>query len=615
MPGLTKAFFICTLLVGFAITTTFAQDILGRRGVELPITIYITEDQSLTVDDLLARNSSFKSAEFLQKNTKPSEIYWIKIDFINQLGSLKPDSIWYLSHTKFDYASIYSKDQKTIIETRRGDFEYKDTGPSILYSSGFAFTESSLIQGRYLFIKARRGVFIDRLTRWKARFCTKLQNDLLIGYYSNYDLDKLRPVYGFTGICLVMFILTLAFFLYSKRLEFLYYSLYVLFLVFYLTSDIYHLHEIIFGRVSLLSYSFFQATQIIINLFYILFIIYYLDSKTNYPKLHIALKLIVYVLLISTVLEVYFVLSSNFLVNIHLMNVERIIMTVFGLIGMVYLLIKTKNKLGYFIVAGSFLYMLGALGLLFTQVRMHMVLGSSLEILIFACGLTYKIQQEYKAKLKFQKESLLFENKALRAQMNPHFIFNSLSSIQHLIISNSKESAVKYLSNFSLLMRNLLESSIEGNVILTEEINLLKKYIELESLRFNKAFQFSISVDESLDTDAIEVPALIVQPFVENAILHGLLKKPVGDKLLNIRFKREANVLICEVEDNGIGRKASETLESQLKNSKRSRGIEVTKKRLQMINNSEEVSFQIIDKTDEQEKATGTLVIIKIGIE
>ena len=301
--------------------------------------------------------------------------------------------------------------------------------------------------------------------------------------------------------------------------------------------------------------------------------------------------------------------------NIHLMNFERITMTSFGLGGMIYLLLKTKDKLGYFIVIGSFLYMVGALALLFTQTRIYMVLGSSLEILIFACGLTYKIQQEYQAKLKFQKESLLFENKALRAQMNPHFIFNSLSSIQHLIISGKKEASIKYLNKFSLLMRNLLESSIETNVVLTEEISLLEKYLELESLRFSESFQFSITVDEQLDPDTVEVPALIVQPFVENAILHGLLKKNEGEKLLQIRFKKVAHFIICEVEDNGIGRQASEALESELKNSKKSRGIEVTEKRLKMLNKSEDVFFQIIDKTDKMGKATGTLVIIKIGIE
>ena len=164
-------------------------------------------------------------------------------------------------------------------------------------------------------------------------------------------------------------------------------------------------------------------------------------------------------------------------------------------------------------------------------------------------------------------------------------------------------------------MRNLLESSIETNVILSEEISLLEKYLELESLRFNKSFQFTISVDEQLDQDSVEVPALIVQPFVENAILHGLLKKTEGKKQVDIRFKQEGHFIICEVEDNGIGRSASESLETELKNSKKSRGIEVTQKRLQMINKSEDISIQIIDKKDEHANATGTLVIIKIRIE
>ena len=615
MPKQLVPLFIFFILAVLPVSTSIAQDILDRSGVQLPIKVFITKNQDLTLEDILAEKPEFKSPEFLQKKSNPTDVYWIQVDFIDYLNTIDQDSIWYLRNTSFDYLSIFYTKNNAISEIKRGTFEHKDNGPSILYTSGFAFNKASLVQDRYLYLKAKRTVFIDHLARWGVRFGSKLQNELLVGFYSKKDLDKLRPVYTFTGICVVMFILTLAYFLYSKRIEFLYYSLYVLFLVFYLSSDIYHLHEIFFGQVGLLSYSFFQASQIIINLFYILFIIYYLDSKTHYPKLHIALKIIVYLLLIFIALEVFFVLSSNFMASIHLMNLERIVMTVFGLAGMIYLLIKTKDKLGYFIVIGSFFYMIGALALLFTQVRMYMVLGSSLEIFIFACGLTYKIQQEYQAKLKFQKESLLFENKALRAQMNPHFIFNSLSSIQHLIISGKKEASIKYLNKFSLLMRNLLESSIETNVILTEEISLLEKYLELESLRFNKSFQYTITVDEQLDPDSVEVPALIVQPFVENAILHGLLKKVEGEKQLQIRFSKEERFIICEVEDNGIGRSAAESLKTGLKNSKKSRGIEVTEKRLQILNKSEDISFQIIDKTDELGNATGTLVIIKIGIE
>ena len=164
-------------------------------------------------------------------------------------------------------------------------------------------------------------------------------------------------------------------------------------------------------------------------------------------------------------------------------------------------------------------------------------------------------------------------------------------------------------------MRNLMESSIEGKGVLAEEISLLEKYLELESLRFNHSFKYSIEVADNLDAEAIEVPSLLVQPFVENAILHGLLNKKEGDKILNIRFKKSEEFILCEIEDNGVGRKASEAQKSILKTTKKSRGIEITEKKLQLLNQSEGNSIQIIDKTDEMGNATGALVIIKISIE
>ena len=195
--------------------------------------------------------------------------------------------------------------------------------------------------------------------------------------------------------------------------------------------------------------------------------------------------------------------------------------------------------------------------MLFTKDRHYMMLGSVVELLLFGLGLNYKMRKDSEEKIQLKQTAYDNQISALRAQMNPHFIFNSLSSIQHLITTGNKESAIKYLSKFSLLMRNLLESSIEAKIVLSEEISLLKKYLQLEALRFNNSFQFKISVADNLDAEAIEVPALLVQPFVENAILHGLLNKPGDDKLLEVRFKKQDEFVICEIEDNGIGRKVS----------------------------------------------------------
>src|SRR5690606_27179232 len=120
-------------------------------------------------------------------------------------------------------------------------------------------------------------------------------------------------------------------------------------------------------------------------------------------------------------------------------------------------------------------------------------------------------------KAHIEEMNFQLENKMLRAQINPHFIFNSLSSIQHFITSDDRAAALKYLTKFSHLLRQVLESSISGNVLLREEVKLLRMYLELEALRFDQGFSFEIQVDDSLDMDTVEIPTMILQPLIGNA--------------------------------------------------------------------------------------------------
>jgi len=221
---------------------------------------------------------------------------------------------------------------------------------------------------------------------------------------------------------------------------------------------------------------------------------------------------------------------------------------------------------------------------------------------------------DYEEKLELQNQVSIKEISALRAQMNPHFIFNSLNSIQHLILNNDVISAVKYLSKFGNFTRSILESSIETKVTLTDEIKLLFSYLELESLRFNNTFIYNINTSENCDADAIEIPILLIQPYVENAIIHGLMLKKYGKRLLDINFKIQDDCLICEIEDNGIGRMASKKKNSIIKKQIKSRGMEITEKRLKLLgkNCSEKGTVEIVDKFNENGTPKGTKVIIRI---
>jgi ligand-binding sensor domain-containing protein/putative methionine-R-sulfoxide reductase with GAF domain len=204
----------------------------------------------------------------------------------------------------------------------------------------------------------------------------------------------------------------------------------------------------------------------------------------------------------------------------------------------------------------------------------------------------------------------------LRLQMNPHFLFNSLSSIQHLIVSQQTTKAYKYLTVFSNFLRSLLKHAENNFIPLDEELNILKMYIELESLRFDQSFSYELHADEGLCNEEILVPSLMVQPFAENAIWHGLLHKE-GEKKLLIRFSNHNDeYLVCVVEDNGVGRRKSDEIQKGKISSMvhESRGINIIQERLALLQQKtgKPASVEMIDLYDAQQQPVGTRVKITI---
>lgn len=214
-----------------------------------------------------------------------------------------------------------------------------------------------------------------------------------------------------------------------------------------------------------------------------------------------------------------------------------------------------------------------------------------------------------------QKISQL-ELQGLRSQMNPHFLFNTLSSIQHFITTNETKDALRYLSKFSKLMRLIMNNSQKQVISVEEEINSLSLYLELESLRFKNKFTYKIELDENFDTKFHKMPSMLIQPYIENAILHGLLHKEGNDGQLTLRIKKEARLLICEIEDNGIGREASMKMKSRAKKEHESKGMQITKDRLEILNKKEKsnLSVEIIDLKSNSEASLGTIVRIFVPI-
>lgn len=610
---------IIHIICVFYLFFTFKYDTYGQNlnlhSTKLPFKVYKTNVDSLSIQDIIKSDTLFIALkEVVSQKKQLDAIFWVKIDLGRELRILNTDSIWYLRSQVYNYASLFYLENFKLKEKKFGIFNATRETKSILYTSGIPFSSNSLINNRYLYLKLKCTINNRPVNSFKFYYVSEEAEQLKTEYYSWSDLKIIIPKYLFSGICLILFVLTFSFFTISKKKEFLYYSLYVFWLFVYLNGDVFRTNNYFFDGRNSLSYLFQQIAQVFINLCYVLFTKHYLTTPKEYPKLHKILQIIIYVLVVIIVLDTCFLYFKNVNMHAKIMNVQRFIMTLFGAGGMVYLLLNAKKRLAYFVVLGSFLYMIGALALLFLKKPIYMITGASFEIIIFILGLVYKIHQEQKEKLYFQKESFINTNKALRAQINPHFIFNSLGSIQRLIVTEKKELAIQYLNKFSILTRGLLESSIETTVVLSEEIKLLEKYIELEELRFDSSFSYSINVPKNIDSDAVEIPMFIMQPFVENAIKHGLLPKKEGDKHLSITFRKENKYIFCEVEDNGVGRSISKKTQSIYKGDQKSRGIEVSKKRLRLLNSLEKETISILDKFDDNKNSLGTKVVIKIPL-
>jgi hypothetical protein len=255
---------------------------------------------------------------------------------------------------------------------------------------------------------------------------------------------------------------------------------------------------------------------------------------------------------------------------------------------------------------------------------------------IFYLVIRYRTQQKFKLQLeKSEKESQLalersenskqlaelqqqkteMEMQALRAQMNPHFIFNSLNSINRFILQNNRLQASEYLTKFSKLVRMILQNSQASLITLESELESLGLYLEMEALRFNYHFEYKISVPKDLDVEVLKVPPLILQPYVENAIWHGLMHKEEKGQL-DIEVSEEGDHLYFKVTDNGIGRKKASELASKSATKHKSMGLRITANRIAMMqhSNGEESPVKINDLVNDDGTAAGTEVVIRMPI-
>ena len=239
--------------------------------------------------------------------------------------------------------------------------------------------------------------------------------------------------------------------------------------------------------------------------------------------------------------------------------------------------------------------------------RLYLILFGSLGLLLLGGLIAFLLVRQSRLKARFTQLDL--EQKALKAQMNPHFLFNALNSIQSCILHEDKQVAYNYHSKFATLMRMVLVHSEQKVIPLNMELEALELYLSLEQLRSSHHFAYQIEVSEGINTTGVQVPSMLIQPFVENAIWHGVMnKKSPGE--IGIRIKEQEEGFVVEIGDDGVGREAAQFIKSSQRVNYKSVGMELTRQRLRLFNykKRKKLTFEVVDKFLKDGQPAGTLV-------
>lgn len=449
--------------------------------------------------------------------------------------------------------------------------------------------------------------------------------DKVRGFFDEYFYLIFNGFY--LSVLFFVGIYVLILFLIERRIYYLFYGLYLIFLLlfgFWSTehSPYFHLFQSYFPVLKFTSNN--NMYVLISNIFYYLFIREFLEVKRISARLNRVIKIYVWwfmlPLLIIDVVANFLIQNHVFSLNIWL--ISQPIIAIFGIYG-TFEIFRLKGSLARYIKLGTLSLLIGALIGFAEQLwlpkptnfvinrlvpSIAFDLGVLVEILFFTTALGYKsflIQREQSSLLKAIKES---ELQTLRSQINPHFIFNSLNSIKSYILKHKSKEAAEYLTDFSTLMRSILQHSKEQLIKLSDELETSLLYIKLEQLRFEDNFEFIYKCDETIDTEEVMIPPLLLQPYIENSIKHGLMNKE-GKRILQILVRNRQEFIEISIEDNGIGRLKSSQLHKNTPKHK-SMGMSINKERVELLNltNDFDIKIDVIDKEE------GTKVRIELPV-
>jgi len=613
-----KTVLLILFSIGFCLPDLFAQGadkeqdfgLLNYRG-KTKAKVFITTDETLSAEKITATWFRSNFSEIPAKYyTSAKERYWYLIDLAEV--DLSAAGKWYIGFNYFDDIEMFFADGDTL-KSRKAGVLQKDRNIEVRDITDIPFTRDELIEDRYLYAQVRHVSRKTLLTHpvYKNDFTI----DFFFRYFSREYLLGQIPYYIFMGGMLLMFFYFIGFYFMYRDSLLIYYSAYLLALILYIGFRAHLVQEIFRNTMPVAAYIFNDVIQVIVNVFYLKFAQIFLHAKTDFPKLNKAIHYAVALLIAIVILQLTVLTINPFSTfEYYIIYFQRYFMIVFSLASYAYILYNYKKRVILFLIAGSLFYLTGAvLAMFFWELKLLMA-GTAIEVFIFSLGIGYRVKKVEQEKKSIEAEINKVRLTALRAQMNPHFIFNSLNSIRAYVISSETKKASDYLNKFARLIRLILHYSSKDTISLKEELEALTLYIELEQMRYRDDFGFELKVAPGIDTRRWFIPPLILQPYVENAIGHGLAPKN-GEKKLLLEVAKSDGKILISIRDNGVGRNSSKAINTLKNSGHKSVAMELTKKRIDLASNNqtEKDNITIIDLMDGGQPS-GTLVKLTLPI-
>lgn len=581
------------------------------------IEVYVDYTKSIHLKGIL-KTSTFKLVQNHYSVPNKAGNYWFKIKIKSNDTMSKSFHLLLSKYAHMDIRCYYYLKDSLIVQ-KGGLIPHK------------AISHKNSVPNFDVFITGNGEVevYVNYVAYGSAGLC---DFQVMTDYTYNQAQQDQQFTYGFFyGILILIFIINLFYYFSLKQKVFLFYSVYILLTIFFCS----YMDGIpLLGLFNFVGsyHRLWLFTSIVIYIgFFPLMTVYYLQLENNIKLLRLS-----YIYFIFTVLSA---ISLFIWDNDSFLGISYLYHNITVLIGLVFLIVlivkglRTNKILGRaFLIAmlimiiaimipATSTYGYTSIGFDLTKV------GSLLEVVILSLALALYfrgIKKELTVKnVKFDtlsndyktKEDDFFnlENRFLSSQMNPHFTFNAMNSILHFMLENESEKAQNYLTKYSRLIRKVLENNMNKHVSIKDEVDMLKLYLDMEKTRLTMKFEYEIILSPEINENKYFIPSMLIQPFIENAIWHGISHKEDGIGMILLFFSVEDACIKCVIEDNGIGREKSKEFKLNPKEHQ-SFGISITQQRLEHLKNKEDLNIKpaVFDLKDENNKPLGTRVEVYI---